>query len=59
MGSPTSRLACYAYMFDKNGCTKDDCEYSHKDSIIKKYKADKKAEAKKKKKAEESDDDDE
>jgi hypothetical protein len=50
-GSANSILPCYPFMFDKKGCRSKDCEYSHRASVIKKYK-----EEKKKKKAKADDD---
>ena len=38
-GSKTSKFACYAFMFDKKGCDKEKCQYSHKRRVIKEYKA--------------------
>ena len=38
-GSKFSKFACYAYMFDKNGCPNPDkCSYSHKRRVIADYR---------------------
>ena len=38
-GSKTSKFVCYAYMFDKHGCTTKDCQYSHKERVVDEYRA--------------------
>ena len=51
-GSRTSKLACFANMFDKNkgGCTDKNCAYSHRKSVVDKWKEENKGKRGKSKK---------
>ena len=50
-GSRTSKYACFAFMFDKEGCKKGGkCTYSHKNRVTTAYKRDKAKNDKKDKK---------
>lgn len=33
-GNPRSRLVCFAQCFDKDGCTKRHCDFSHRPSLV-------------------------
>ena len=43
-GSKFSKFVCYAYMFDKKGCTDPGCKYSHKKRVVDEYRAKRAAE---------------
>ena len=45
-GSKRSKFVCYAFLFDKKGCTDPACKYSHKKRVVAEYRAQKAAERK-------------